>query len=203
MQKDTTSVTLTYAIYVLSKHPSVEQICVAEARKAKSIIDIDDLGYCRAVILETLRLYPPADTTLRSLQKPVTLKGGFVAPQGCNVCIPIWTIHHSSDNFPDPEQFLPERWTHRDSTGKWQERKEADKNTDAPFGNRNALLAFSGGARSCPGQQFAMQEAVIVLAGLLKKLEFSCSSDYQLQPTRRGFVQGPKDGLPVTIKKRA
>lgn len=203
---DTTSVALTYAICLLSTsdNPEIEQNVVKEAGAAKSIADISDLCYCRGVFMEALRLYGPATMTGRRMQKDVTLKGGFVVPKGTFVLLPIWSINHCEHNFPRPDEFLPERWAHwHELEGKWKERTEADENSDVPMGNRNALFSFTAGGRSCPGRQFAMQEGVIGLAALMKDLEFSFASDYKLKPTQLGFVQGPKGGLPVDIKKRA
>ena len=203
--QDTTSVTLTYALYLISKNPEIERICLNEINEAKSIMDTDNLWFCRAVILETLRLYPPGDITARSLQKEVEFKGGFVAPAGTMVSIAIWSIHRNEYNFTRPDEFLPERWVQRnDTTNKWEERNNyEDGNPDVPFGNKDAFPAFSTGGRPCPGRKFALQEAVIVLAGLLKDLKFSTAPEYQLVPERQGFVQGPRHGLPLTIELRS
>ena len=200
--QDTTAVTLTYAIYLLIQNPDKERICVEEARTSTK--DPDQLCYCKAVILEALRLYGPVELTGRHLQKPVSLKGAVVAPAGTFAIIPIWSIHRCPHNFPRPETFIPERWAYREEPkGTWETRQESHEYSDIPMGNREAMFAFTAGARSCPGQQFALQEAVIVLSGLLKEFEFSLSASYKLEPIKLGFVQGPKSGMPVTIKKRS
>ena len=76
---------------------------------------------------------------------------------------------------------------------------EGDNGT-IPAGNRKAHFAFSGGARSCAGQKFAMKEAVGVLARLLYRLKFTALDDYELIPKRQGLVQKPKGGMPMKIQ---
>ena len=70
---------------------------------------------------------------------------------------------------------------------------------DVPPGDRNAFLSFSGGARSCVGRKFAMQEAVIILAVVLRSLKFEVDDDYTVEPFRRT----PRGGMPMKISRRS
>ena len=79
---------------------------------------------------------------------------------------------------------------------------ENDDTGDIAAANRDAFCAFSGGARNCVGRVLAMQEAVTLLAFLLRDLKFECLSDYKLEPTLSSFVQKPADDLPMVIKPR-
>lgn len=208
---DTTSITLTYALYMISQNPEVEHLCLEEIRSKP-----ETATYCKGVILETLRMYPPAPAVPRTLLKPVKLRGGFVAPKGAHTIVPIWLIHQDESAFPQPDQFRPDRWVRRDDqqANRWVDREEghtADDDVDAtsssscssiPAANRKAFLAFSAGARSCPGQRFAMQEAIGALAELLKEFTFEPTPGYVLRPSRRGIVQRPKDGMPVKLRLR-
>ena len=193
---ETTSVTLTYVFYMLSQHPGVEEKCL-EAIAAAS--RADDCQYVTAVIKETLRLYPPAISTTRSLEREVTIGDDIVVPEGTYLYIPIWCIQRDPRNFPDPLEFRPERWT-ENRNGKWCEREYKDGRDDA--GNPNAFVAFSAGARSCAGQRFAMQEMTIVLSTILPKYRFVPPADYVLTPHRDGLVQSPKGGIPMKIVER-
>ena len=67
-----------------------------------------------------------------------------------------------------------------------------------------AWVPFSAGARSCPGQRFAMQEMITVLSCLLPNLSFEpAEATYVFEPYRDGFVQSPKDGFPMIIRQRS
>lgn len=224
---DTTSITLAYALFLISQHPEVEANCLEEIQVC-GLMNHHDLLYCKAVIYETLRLYPSAPQTMRTLQKPLELSGGVILPAGTNVVVPIWTIHRQEQNFARPEEFLPERWVKRKeedtnafaaatSSSFWVER-EADAEVDdnikdrsrIPAANQKAFFAFSMGGRSCAGQKFAWQEATIVLAGLLKEFCFVPSNDdkfvhgnaYKLHPEKCGPIQHPKGGIPMKISIR-
>lgn len=208
---DTTSITLTYALYHIATFPDVEKTCLAEIAKA-DVTNPDALPYCKGVLLETLRLYPPAIVTSRTLEKPLTLSGGLTLPPDTFMLIPIWTIQRMEEHFERPAEFRPDRWAYHDEDGVWKERFENDtvaspsaggddKDGIAPA-NRKAFLAFSGGARSCAGTKFAMTEAVLVLAQLVKHFSFELPVDYELVPERVGLVQRPRDDMIMTMRWR-
>jgi len=205
---DTTSVTLSYAFYLLSQHPEVEAACLQEIERS-SAGGVDQLVYCKAVIRESLRLYPPGPFTGRTLEKPLTIpSSGFEVPAGTEVIVPIWSIHRSAKNFARPDEFLPERWVeYNKETSAWMERdptkgEKAGKQNEIPAGNSNAFFAFSGGARNCPGAKFAWLESLIVFSGLLKEFHFSALPNYQIKAVRSGLVQKPQNGLPMKISVR-
>lgn len=205
---DTTSITLAYALYLLASHPDVEEQCVAEIKSVlgndDSLKDPADLPYTRAVILETLRLYPAAPVTTRNLEKPLELRPGVVLPAGTMCYIAIWSIQRDPRNYPQPEEFRPDRWVRKTRDGTFVEWFPGDKDDagDIPSANRDAFCAFSGGGRNCVGRVLAMQEAVTLLAFLLRDLKFECLPDYELEPTLSSFVQKPSDDLPMSIKPR-
>jgi cytochrome P450 len=201
---DTTSITLTYALYLISQHALVESRCLDEIESVLSFDSLDDLGCCRGVLYETLRLFPPGPATYRTLQKSIELQGGIVIPAGTNVFVPFWMIHRSEQNFCRPDEFCPERWVEQETgSSRWVERTQTSKkDDDIPAANPSAFFAFSAGARSCAAQNFALQEAILVFAGLLKELKFSALPDYSLHPVRDGLVQHPDDGLPMQISIR-
>lgn len=73
------------------------------------VLDVERLQYTKAVVLETLRLFPPAPMTSRSLERELEIDG-HVIPAKTQVNIPIWSVHHDKRNFPFPDHFLPKRW---------------------------------------------------------------------------------------------
>jgi cytochrome P450 len=199
---ETSSVTLTYILYLLSQHPVIEQNCLEEIAAQPSA---DEFVYLHAVCQETLRLYPPAISTTRTLERNMDLDDIHV-PKGTYLYFPIWVIQRAEYNFSDPLQFIPERWVKKVQRGKWEPRNtgndDGDGSNDVPAGNPQAFVAFSAGARSCAGQRFAMQEVVLALSVLLSYYHFEPPKDYVLKPHRDGFVQCPEGGIPMKIVKR-
>eukprot|EP00591_Stephanopyxis_turris_P010794 CAMPEP_0195507442 /NCGR_PEP_ID=MMETSP0794_2-20130614/891_1 /TAXON_ID=515487 /ORGANISM="Stephanopyxis turris, Strain CCMP 815" /LENGTH=442 /DNA_ID=CAMNT_0040634125 /DNA_START=617 /DNA_END=1945 /DNA_ORIENTATION=+ len=220
---ETTSITLPYACYLLAKNPKVEELCVQEVRAVlgpsgspipKGINPLTDLPYCRAVVNETLRLYPSAVGVFRNLEKPMELKQEAVTlPAGTRVQLSIWFIQRDPRNFPYPEEFAPERWVTRNDEGEWVERfesknkvvKESEMEGEEkriPPANRDAFIAFSAGARSCVGRRLAMQEAIIGFAACVRDLQFELVDGYEPEPVRKGALQVPKNGMPLITKRR-
>jgi cytochrome P450 len=197
---ETSSVTLTYVLYLLSLHPDVEARCLDEIR-SKTQHPV----YMEAVIRETLRLFPPVISTTRSLDREVRF-GGIQVPKGTYLYFPIWIIQRDERHFKWPLKFIPERWARYDeSTGSWVQRHdgESDDFEGVPAGNLKAFVAFSSGARSCAGQQFAIQEITTALSVLLKTFKFEVSDGFVLKPHQEGFVQCPKGGVPMRIIQRS
>lgn len=198
--------TLTFALFLLAQNPEVQEHLAEELQAVKNTENVEDLVYCKAVIWETLRLFPAGVRTNRVLAKPVQLSGGFVAPEGCRINIPIWSIHRDEKYFPRPEEFLPARWVKRDDEKKhWVERdvgEELSSEDDIAAGDHKAMIAFSAGGRNCVGQKFAIQEAIIVLATLVKGLKFSPVADYKLE-LKQEVVLKPVNGMPLKVEARA
>ena len=200
---DTTSVTLTFALYLLAQNPEVQQRCAEEVKAATDCHTVEELVYTKAVIWEALRLFPAAILTNRTLSKPLELDGGFVVPEGTRVFIPIYSIHHDASNFPKPEEFRPDRWAKHDEVAKrWVERDDGDESGTIDVGNKKAFLAFSSGGRNCVGQKFATQEAIIVLATLIKGLEFGPVDGYELETTDKDLILKPANGMPLNVEIR-
>ena len=125
---ETSSVTLTYALYLISQYPKVEEKCLEEIQRVHPAPSADKYPYLEAVLTETLRLYPPAISTTRALEKELELDG-ITIPKDTYMYVPIWVVQRDPRNFDDPESFLPERWL------------------ASPPANKDAFVAFSAGAR--------------------------------------------------------
>lgn len=67
------------------------------------------LPYMEMVIQETLRMYPPAVRIDRDCREDYDMLGVHI-PKGTVVSVPIYAIHHDPQNYPDPEEFIPERY---------------------------------------------------------------------------------------------
>jgi cytochrome P450 len=90
----------------------------------------------------------------------VTILGEKIPP-GTRIIVPIWLLHRHPDYWSEPESFKPERWLNSGQA----ERKFQ------PF----AYLPFSAGSRNCIGQRFAMWEAKLILAPIIRDFEIKLS----------------------------
>ncbi|MDC0738410.1 cytochrome P450 [Cognatishimia sp. SS12] len=155
---ETTALTLSWALYLCAFDPAVQNRARQEVLKAIGnrpirAEDLPKLPYLRALIDETLRLYPPAGIVSRTAQAADTLCGREVRP-GDTVMIPIYALHRHELLWEDPDHFRPERFL---------DQKPVD---------RYAYLPFGDGPRICIGASFAIQEAMIILATLLQSFRF-------------------------------
>ncbi len=154
---ETTALALTYALYLLAQHPEHQARVAGEAarvlggRRAR-FDDLAALTETEQVVLETMRLYPPAWALGRQALTDVEV-GGFHFPRGAEFVMSPWVVHRDPQLFADPERFDPRRW--RD-----------DLQRRLP---RFAYFPFGGGPRVCIGNRFAMMEAKLVLATLLQR----------------------------------
>ena len=154
---ETTALTLAWAFYLCAFDQDIQDKARAEAQSAlqgrtATAADLPNLPYCRMIIDEALRLYPPAALVSRTAQAPDTLAGREVK-KGDTVMIPIYALHRNALLWDDPDAFRPERFAEKPQ--------------------RYAYLPFGDGPRICIGASFALQEAVIILATLLAKRRFS------------------------------
>lgn len=157
---ETTSNTLTWALYLLSQHPDVER---ALRQELSSVLgtrlptgsDVDQLRLASQIIKEAMRLYPPAYALARRAVRDTQI-GPYNVPRRSEVVIWIYFTHRDARYFPEPEQFRPERF-------------EPEAEASRP---RHAYLPFGLGPRACIGRSFAQVEATILLASLLQRFTF-------------------------------
>ena len=154
---ETTAQALTWAFHLLAENPGVETELHRELDRSPSL-DANDLPYARAVVRETLRLYPPAWFLTRETTA-ATVVAGTSVPTRTMVFVSPWTLHRDGRRWPEPERFRPERWL--------GEERGSD-----------AYLPFGRGRRNCIGGSFATVEAITVLATVAR-----C---WRLRPTEPG-----------------
>lgn len=169
---ETTALALFWALYLLALAPDVQEAVAREAAGLEltpetAAADLDRLVVTRAVVQETLRLYPPAYTVVRLAKGPDKVAGHDV-PAGSLMIVSVWVLHRHKKLWRDPELFDPRRFL---------------PGVAPP--DRFAYLPFGIGPRVCIGAQFALTEAVTVLATLLKRF--------------RVELVGPTRVLPVAV----
>jgi cytochrome P450 len=154
---ETTANALSWAVRHLGQRPDLEARVHAEVDavlgdRPVSYEDIPALAFVHSVVLETLRLYPPAWILTRRTTAATTL-GGVELPAGASVYFAPYALQRDPAAYPDPDAFDPDRWA-SDGTGLPQ---------------RPSFVPFGGGRRQCIGDVFALTELVVVLATIAQR----------------------------------
>lgn len=147
---ETTATALFWALYLLAQAPAIQDEVASEvaAARAGGEIDPDKLRFTRAVLDETMRLYPPAYLIARCASGPDVIDGRPVR-KGDVVFIAPWLLHRHRKLWRNPDAFVPQRFL------------------DGPPPDRFAYLPFGVGPRICIGAHFALVEATLALADII------------------------------------
>jgi cytochrome P450 len=175
---ETTAVTLFWACYVAARLPEQQARIAAEVAGLDLSADnaaaaLKSLVWTRAFVDEVLRLYPPAFLIVRLARAADVICGRPIAA-GTSINISPWVLHRHRRRWAAPQAFDPTRFL-----------------PDAPAVDRYAYLPFGAGPRICVGAQFALTEAVLVLARLIQSFELQLIGPDKVTP--RGFVTTQPD----------
>ncbi len=185
---ETVASALTWAWYLLARHPAVAAELAAEAdvviddHHHVAVADLDRLPVARSVIDETLRLYPPAWVITRRLLAPVKLSAAEL-PTGSLVIMSPWIVHRHRNVWTAPDTFDPRRFLGTDARA------------------QVGYLPFGLGPRICIGRDFALAEATVVLATLARNFTFEPIDDAAITPLASVTLR-PPNGLPVRVRRR-
>jgi cytochrome P450 len=148
---ETTATALFWSLYLLALDPATQDRLAAEVEGAEEngALDIERLKFTRAVVDETMRLYPPAFLIARAAAASDTIAGMPVSKNDVVLVAP-WLLHRHEKLWRDPNAFIPERFM-----------------APAPPPDRFAYLPFGVGARICIGAHFALVEATLALAKII------------------------------------
>ncbi len=166
---ETTAVALFWALYLVASLPDVQQRIAAETAPLDlgpegAAAALPKLPYTRAVVDETLRLYPPAFSLVRQA-RAADSAAGVAIPKRAVVLIVPWVLHRHRLLWRDPDMFDPGRFL-----------------PDAEPPARFSYLPFGAGPRACIGAQFALTEAVVVLARLVQAFRIKLTDDRPVLP---------------------
>lgn len=184
---ETTAATLTWAWYLLSRakwvekalHEEIGRIC---GDRVPTIDDVPQLELCKAIIEETLRLYPPVPILARQTREAEMI-GEIAAERGSLVLIVPWLLHRTESLFEDPHHFRPDRFM--------------GGRRPTPY----SYIPFASGPRVCPGLHFGLTEAILCLAILAQQFRVTVVHGHKVEPICRLTLR-PKGGLPVTLHRR-
>ena len=176
---ETTATALFWSLYLLSLDTASQDALAAEALAAKASGSFDSakLPFTRAVLDETMRLYPPAFLIVRAANGPDTVAGMQVAPKDV-VLISPWLLHRHEKLWDEPNAFKPQRFL-----------------PGQPQPDRFAYLPFGVGARVCIGAQFALTEATLALAKLVAAFKVELLDKEPVTPV--GVVTTQPDRSPM------
>ena len=161
---DTTSTTLTYSLWALGNHPAIQDRVFDEVSalgdRPLTPDDVPQLGHTVRVLHEALRLCPPGAGTPRLLNKDLAVDG-YRLEAGTVAVVSFYAMHRNPDLWDDPLTFDPDRFLPERSQGRsrWQ------------------YLPFGGGPRSCIGDHFAMLEATLALATIVRAARIESLND--------------------------
>jgi cytochrome P450 len=187
---DTSTSTITFLLYELARHPEAlqriweEQDGVPGGRAPGAAVLAGGLPQLDMALDETLRLYPPAWIGPRRAVEAFEFAGHHV-PAGAYVAYCSWASHRLPEVFPDPEAFVPERFS--------PERKAA-----LPKG---AYVPFGAGSRTCIGMRFGQLEVKTVASLLLQRFRPELPGAHSLR-VRQMPTLSPAAGLPMILRER-
>jgi len=187
---DTSTSTLTFMLHELARHPEVTRRLHAEQDEvlggnSPTALQLEkETPYLDMVLDEVLRLYPPAWIGPRRAVREFEF-GGCTVPKDAYVNYCSWASHRLPEVFPQPEAFIPERFT--------RERKAA-----LP---RGAYVPFGGGSRICIGKRFGQTEVKLVATMLLQRLRAE-SLPGRTITIRQMPTLSPNGGLKMRIQPR-
>ncbi|XP_003784995.1 sterol 26-hydroxylase, mitochondrial [Otolemur garnettii] len=159
---DTTSNTLTWALYHLSKNQEVqaalheEVVGVVPAGQVPQHKDFAQMPLLKAVLKETLRLYPVVPINSRVFLEKEVEVDGFLFPKNTQFVFCHYVVCRDSDTFSEPESFQPHRWLRNSQPN--------GPRTQHPFGS----VPFGYGVRACLGRRIAELEMQLLLARLMQ-----------------------------------
>lgn len=181
---DTSATAMAAVFFYLSRHPPAYARARDEVRSAFATVDDIRAGagtgelnekcrYLRACIDEAMRMSPSVGQSLsREVPRGGAVVDGHLIPEGCEVGVPIYSIHHNERYFPDPFDYCPERWLQVSQDGS----ETATASLAAAADMYAAYNPFSVGPRSCMGKGVALVELLATFAVVLHRLEFKMAA---------------------------
>ncbi len=161
---ETTASSLTWTLYILSisekeQQKAYEEIIQVAGYDKFKIEHIKEMKYLTNIFKESLRLYPPVGFFAREARHESKMRDKVIQ-EGSGVVVAPWLIHRHDSFWENPHEFDPTR--HEDKS-------KIKKDTYMPFGM---------GERICIGQGFAMQEAILILANILRTYKLKLEENF-------------------------
>lgn len=185
---ETTANALTWTLHLLAGAPEAEARLHAEVDdvlggRIPTLEDLPRLVYTEAVVKESLRIMPPVWMLARSVEAPVTILGHELTGPNTMVFLSPWVTQRDPRFWQDPLRFYPERFL------------------AAEQGPKYAYFPFAGGPRVCIGNAFAMMEAKLLLASMVRSHRLATLPGHPVEPEPTITLR-PKYGLKMILSRR-
>ncbi|EHN6916460.1 cytochrome P450 [Campylobacter jejuni] len=182
---ETTASSLTWTLYLISLYPKEQEKAYEEIIQVLQGGDIEishlrQFKYLTNIFKESLRLYPPVGFFAREAKKDIQVRDKLIK-KGSGVVIAPWLIHRHEEFWTNPHGFNPSRFE-----GEYK---------------KDAYLPFGAGERICIGQGFAMQEAILILANILKTYKLELEEGFVPDVVGRLTVRSA-NGMRIKFSKR-
>jgi cytochrome P450 len=186
---ETVANTLAWAWYLISQCPEVEQRLHDEidsvlGKRMAVFADVAQLNYTRAIIEETLRLYPPLPILSREAIAEDSIRKRHI-PVGSTVLVVPWLLHRHKHYWDKPDHFIPERFLPDALTTQ----------------DRFAYIPFGVGPRACVAKEFALVQISLCLALLARHFRLHVPTGHTVTHECRLTLR-PKDNLLMQITAR-
>ena len=185
---ETSASALSWSLFLISKCPEIQErlhqeTCSVLGGREPEFKDVSRHRQIRNVFRETMRLYPPVGfLTFRKSINSQRLQDREI-PDGSPVVVSPWLVHRHRELWERPDEFDPDRF---------------DGGLDQPS---CAYIPFGQGPRICIGAAFAMQEAMLILASLVRRYRFTPAPGPDPEPTSRLTIRS-LDGISLCVWKR-
>jgi cytochrome P450 len=186
---ETSASALSWALYLLSRDEEIQQrmhdeVVAILGQRVPDYSDLKHLALTTNVFKEALRLFPPVGFFVRKAKKSCPMRDKSVKA-GAMLVIAPWLIHRHRQLWKDPDLFDPDRF----------EREETRESV------RSAYLPFGMGPRLCIGAGFALQEATLILASLVRRYQFTALPGHEPKPVGR-FTIRSENGVHLALTRR-
>jgi len=184
---ETSASALTWSLYLLAISPEQQERAFEEVRSVCGDAPFEaammkQLPFVTNVFKEALRLYPPVGFFARESAHETTMREKTI-PEGASVVVAPWLIHRHKEYWEKPHEFDP------------------DRHSDPKLIAKETYLPFGMGPRICIGAGFAMQEAVLLLASLLRTYRFELQEGFVPDVVGRLTIRSA-NGMPIVLHRR-
>jgi len=186
---ETTGVSLTWTLYLLSQHPAIVRRLQEEGDRVlggrtPTLADLPSLPYALQVFEEAMRLYPVALLIPRRMSQAATL-GGYDLPAGSRILVSLYNLHRHPQFWPEPDVFNPDRFV-----------AEAKKKQ-----HRYAYMPFGAGQHVCIGNNLALMIGQLLLTLIYQRYDVRHAEGHQVE-NHATLTLRPRYGMAMTLQPR-
>ncbi|WP_437227702.1 cytochrome P450 [Planctomicrobium sp. SH661] len=182
----TSAHTLTWTLFLLAQHPEIMEKLHRELTETldgnpPGAEDLERLPYLDQVLKESMRIMPASSYSQRVTAEPVEL-GPFQLQRGASVIFSQFITHHLPDLYPQPDKFIPERWS---------------TINPSPY----AYLPFGAGPRMCVGAALGMMQLKISLPMMLNRFKMTVQPNAEINSRIMSTMLFPASTVPVRLSE--